>query len=77
MIWPWMERLEVPSAIHSDLNNILGVPTSDFALKSEINEIIFSSPSGKMDTDFFTFCLILERKKIIKNLLRWGSNPRK
>jgi len=32
MIWPWMERLEVPSAIHADLNNILGVPTSDFAL---------------------------------------------
>ena len=32
MIWPWMERLEVPSAIHADLDNILGVPTSDFAL---------------------------------------------
>ena len=27
-------------------------------LKSEINEIIFSSPSGKMDTDFFRSCLI-------------------
>ena len=35
----------------------------ELSLKSEINEIIFTSPSGKMDTDFFTFCLILETKK--------------
>ena len=41
MIWPWMERLEVPSAIHADLNNILGVPTSDFALM--VNSIYFHS----------------------------------
>ena len=40
MIWPWMERLEVPSAIHADLNNILGVPTSDFALM--VNSIQFT-----------------------------------
>ena len=32
MIWPWMERLEVPSALHPDLNNILGVPTSHFPI---------------------------------------------
>ena len=32
-------------------------------LKSKISKIIFSSPSGKRDTDFFTFCLILKRKK--------------
>ena len=43
-------------------------------LKLSISKIIFSSPSGKMDTDFFTFCLILKRKKNNKNLLRWGSN---
>ena len=40
MIWPWMERLEVPSAIHADLNNILGVPTSNFALM--VNSIQFT-----------------------------------
>ena len=39
MIWPWMERLEVPSAIHADLKNILGVPTSDFALM--VNSLSF------------------------------------
>ena len=39
MMWPWMERLEVPSAIHADLNNILGVPTSDFPLM--VNSIYF------------------------------------
>ena len=44
-------------------------------LKLNISKIIFSSPSGKMDTDFFTFCLILKRKKNNKNLLWWGSNP--
>ena len=46
-------------------------------LKSEINEIIFSSPSGKMDTDFFTFCLILERKKNNKKPPRVGLEPTK
>ena len=32
-------------------------------LKSDINKIIFSPRSGKMDIDFFTFCLILVKKK--------------
>ena len=36
--------------------------------KSDPNEVIFSSRTGKMNTDFFTFCLILERKKNNKNL---------
>jgi hypothetical protein len=45
MMWPWMERLEVPSAIHADLNSLLGVPTSDFPLmvntKNSLNSIHF------------------------------------
>ena len=50
MIWPWMERLEVPSAIHADLKNILGVPTSDFALM--VNSISFLISSAKIYTQF-------------------------
>ena len=32
MIWPWMERLEVPTILHPDLKNLLGVPMSEFPL---------------------------------------------
>merc|ERR1712242_430500 len=34
MIWPWMERLEVPTILHPDLKNLLGVPMSEFPLMS-------------------------------------------
>ena len=40
-MWPWMERLEVPSAIHADLKNILGVPTSDFPLMVNSIQLTF------------------------------------
>ena len=32
MIWPWMERLEVPTLLHPDLKSLLGVPMSEFPL---------------------------------------------
>ena len=57
------------------LENLITKVLQFYPLKLNISKIIFSSPSGKMDTDFFTFCLILKRKKNNKNLLWWGSNP--
>ena len=45
--------------------------------KSDPNEVIFSSRTGKMNTDFFTFCLILERKKNNKKSPLVGLEPTK
>ena len=40
MIWPWMERLEVPTTLNPNLKNVLGVPISDFPLM--VNKYIIS-----------------------------------